>query len=747
MACSTQPVFVSKASCKLLVASLEMVFSTKAVFLLLVFSSALCQASSNGDTVTDRIKHGIEDVTNTAENLRLAAERIDLPNAPQEAITIARGFAEIIAKLGHGIEKMNSEASDAVSDADAKLVVKWLRQFVKTHKALLNVVIHKEDLSTMILSSETVRISLLSLEVVMNSFSHDLIALIPTQRSAAEKQFAELQSTLNDALNTYGLGSTESDAALAATTEKIVEGFKVVTDMSNKLRIATENINVFNAAQQGIVIAQGFTTIIGKISEGIVRVDRVTSGPLADIDAQLVVDVLTTFVRVHQNLLNVVIGKHGLIAMVPFFEPIRVTLVQLEIVIDRLALDLIALIPTQKPAATRQFQLLDDTLQKAINTYSVTLTSAESDAALAATTEKIVEGFKVVTDMSNKLRIATENINVFNAAQQGIVIAQGFTTIIGKISEGIVRVDRVTSGPLADIDAQLVVDVLTTFVRVHQNLLNVVIGKHGLIAMVPFFEPIRVTLVQLEIVIDRLALDLIALIPTQKPAATRQFQLLDDTLQKAINTYSVTLTLAESDAALAATTEKIVEGFKVVTDMSNKLRIATENINVFNAAQQGIVIAQGFTTIIGKISEGIVRVDRVTSGPLADIDAQLVVDVLTTFVRVHQNLLNVVIGKHGLIAMVPFFEPIRVTLVQLEIVIDRLALDLIALIPTQKPAATRQFQLLDDTLQKAIKTYSVTLASKSATQKANPIMQKIQQGLVTVTGISDKVIEEMVGKY
>ncbi|OAE24857.1 hypothetical protein AXG93_4242s1290 [Marchantia polymorpha subsp. ruderalis] len=351
------------ASTAATVASLEMVFSTKAVFLLLVFSSALCQASSNGDTVTDRIKHGIEDVTNTAENLRLAAERIDLPNAPQEAITIARGFAEIIAKLGHGIEKMNSEASDAVSDADAKLVVKWLRQFVKTHKALLNVVIHKEDLSTMILSSETVRISLLSLEVVMNSFSHDLIALIPTQRSAAEKQFAELQSTLNDALNTYGLGSTESDAALAATTEKIVEGFKVVTDM----------------------------------------VDRVTSGPLADIDAQLVVDVLTTFVRVHQNLLNVVIGKHGLIAMVPFFEPIRVTLVQLEIVIDRLALDLIALIPTQKPAATRQFQLLDDTLQKAIKTYSVTLASKSATQKANPIMQKIQQGLVTVTGISDKV--------------------------------------------------------------------------------------------------------------------------------------------------------------------------------------------------------------------------------------------------------------------------------------------------------------------------------------------------------
>ncbi|KAG6552786.1 hypothetical protein Mapa_005734 [Marchantia paleacea] len=276
MACSTKPVFVSKAP----FASLEMVFSTKAVFLLLLFSLALCQASSNGLTVTDRMKHGFEDVTNTAENLRIAAEKIDLFNAPQKGITIARGFAAIIAKIGHGIEKMNSEASGTLPDADAKLVVEFLRQFVKTHQALLNVVIHKRDLSTMILSSEPIRISLVSLEVVIGRFSFDLIARIPTQRPAAEKQFADLQETLNDALNTYSLGSTESDAALAATTEKIVEGFKIVTDMSNNLRIATEKINVFNAAEQGIVIAQGFTTIISKISEGIVRVDRVTSGPL-----------------------------------------------------------------------------------------------------------------------------------------------------------------------------------------------------------------------------------------------------------------------------------------------------------------------------------------------------------------------------------------------------------------------------------------------------------------------------------
>ncbi|PTQ35235.1 hypothetical protein MARPO_0073s0099 [Marchantia polymorpha] len=128
----------------------------------------------------------------------------------------------------------------------------------------------------------------------------------------------------------------ESDAALTATREKIVEGLKTVTDMSDQLRVATQKINIFNAPQQGAVIASGFATIIQKVSEGIVRVDRVTSGPLPDADAQLVVDALTTFVQVHQALLNVVIGKHGILTMIPFFEPIRMSLVSLEAVIDRL---------------------------------------------------------------------------------------------------------------------------------------------------------------------------------------------------------------------------------------------------------------------------------------------------------------------------------------------------------------------------------------------------------------------------
>ncbi|BFI12278.1 hypothetical protein MPTK1_4g06550 [Marchantia polymorpha subsp. ruderalis] len=722
---------------------LRMAFSRKAVIMLLLTTLAFrhSQASSKGATITERIQHGFTEVTTTAEKLKISAEKIDIFSAPQQGIIIAQGLAAITEKVGHGIEKMTHETLPALPNADAEDVVDSLKEFVKAHQAMLRVLMEKNELPSIIASFDHIKMTLVNMEVAFELFAFDLIALIPTQRREAEKQFADLHDILKDTLTKYSVPfrSAESDAALTATTEKIIEGLKTVTEMSDQLRVATNKINIFNAPQQGAVIASGFATIIQKVSEGIVRVDRVTSGPLPDADAQLVVDALTTFVQVHQALLNVVIGKHGILTMIPFFEPIRMALVSLEAVIDRLAFDLIALIPTQKSSATIQFQKLDVTLKDAEDTYSFPLTSAESDAALTATTEKIVEGLKTVTDMSDQLRVATQKINIFNAPQQGAVIASGFATIIQKVSEGIVRVDRVTSGPLPDADAQLVVDALTTFVQVHQALLNVVIGKHGILTMIPFFEPIRMALVSLEAVIDRLAFDLIALIPTQKSSATIQFQKLDVTLKDAEDTYSFPLASAESDAALTATTEKIVEGLKTVTDMSDQLRVATQKINIFNAPQQGAVIASGFATIIQKVSEGIIRVDRVTSGPLPDADAQLVVDALTTFVQVHQALLNVVIGKHGIITMIPFFEPIRYALVSLEAVIDRLAFDLIALIPTQKSSATIQFQKLDVTLKDAEDTYSFPLASAESDAALTATTEKIVEGLKTVTDMSDQL--------
>ncbi|KAG0558427.1 hypothetical protein KC19_10G027400 [Ceratodon purpureus] len=504
--------------------------------------------------------------------------------------------------------------------------------------------------------------------------------------------------------------------------ERVQQAFKEITTLSDNLRIATLKITIFNAAQQGFVIAQGFTGIITKIAEYTAHIPDPSSNPspFEDADAKLVVESLTTFVQVHQALLNVVIGKHGLLTLAPFFEPIRISLVSLEAVVDTFAFKLIAMIPTQKPAADDQFGKLSVTVSKAIDTYKTPFSSGATLSADPTPRERVQQAFKEITTLSDNLRIATLKINIFNAGQQGFVIAQGFTGIITKIAEYTAHIPDPSSNPspFDDADAKLVVESLTTFVQVHQALLNVVIGKHGLLTLAPFFEPIRIALVSLEAVVDTFAFKLIAMIPTQKPAADNQFGKLSETVSKAIDTYKTPFNSGAILSADPSPRERVQQAFKEITTLSDNLRMATLKINIFNAGQQGFVIAQGFTGIITKIAEYTAHIPDPSSNPspFDDADAKLVVESLTTFVQVHQALLNVVIGKHGLLTLVPFFEPIRISLVSLEAVVDTFAYKLIAMIPTQKPAATKQFDSLGVTVQLAINTYETPFIQLSSSK-------------------------------
>jgi hypothetical protein len=329
--------------------------------------------------------------------------------------------------------------------------------------------------------------------------------------------------------------------------ERIQKALAEITTLSDNLRVETQKITLFNAGQQGIVITQGFATIIVKITEYTARIAGTAYGynptPFPDADAKLVVQSLTTFVEVHQALLNVVIGKHGLATMFPFFEPIRISLVNLEIVVDTFAFYLIDLIPTQKPAATEELGKLSITLKDAQNTYSLSLVTSGMVMEDKPLVQTIQEAFKEITGLSDTLRQETAQITIFNAPQQGFKIALGFSGIITKIAETSAKLapggeSLGKLSPLGDDDAKLVVQSLTTFVHVHQALLNVVIGKHGLLTMIPFFEPIRLALVQLEVVVDTFAFYLIDLIPTQKPAADAQIASLSVTIDDAKNVYS-----------------------------------------------------------------------------------------------------------------------------------------------------------------------------------------------------------------
>lgn len=74
--------------------------------------------------------------------------------------------------------------------------------------------------------------------------------------------------------------------------------------------------------------------------------------------------------QVHQELLSTVIGKHGLLSLTPFTQPIAQVLRTLEGGVDTIAFDIINEVPTCAQDATQNKNSLDSTLTDAINTYS-----------------------------------------------------------------------------------------------------------------------------------------------------------------------------------------------------------------------------------------------------------------------------------------------------------------------------------------------------------------------------------------
>ncbi|KAJ2998554.1 hypothetical protein NUW54_g4377 [Trametes sanguinea] len=99
------------------------------------------------------------------------------------------------------------------------------------------------------------------------------------------------------------------------------------------------------------------------------QVHQDPSEVLDEQGAKAVVVALTTFVEVHQALLNVVIGKHSIASRLFFTAPVAAVLRSLEAAIDALAFALIGLIPTEKDHANAQFALLAVTLDDAEDTY------------------------------------------------------------------------------------------------------------------------------------------------------------------------------------------------------------------------------------------------------------------------------------------------------------------------------------------------------------------------------------------
>lgn len=165
-------------------------------------------------------------------------------------------------------------------------------------------------------------------------------------------------------------GVTGAVADDPTPVERIQTALEEVTTLSDNLRKVVVGTTIFNVAGQAPLIVQGFGGIVDKITQINAQFDSLAAAkklsPLSDDDAKLVVESLTTFVKVHQALLSAVIGKKFVLASFAWLDPIRLALVNLESVIDTFAFDLIGIIPTQAPAANAQFSSLSVTLSQAI---------------------------------------------------------------------------------------------------------------------------------------------------------------------------------------------------------------------------------------------------------------------------------------------------------------------------------------------------------------------------------------------
>ncbi|KAI0806796.1 hypothetical protein C8Q74DRAFT_1212931 [Fomes fomentarius] len=158
------------------------------------------------------------------------------------------------------------------------------------------------------------------------------------------------------------------NAFAALTGDQVVGAINAVADQSSNVADAIRPLNAVNFPIQGGIIAQGLGNLTNTVAQDNALFDP-NQAPFDDPTAQTVVDALVDFVAIHQALLNVIIGKSSLAAQFGFTAPIAAALRAIEAQVDTLALNLIALIPTQEPAADAQFAALDGTFDDANTAY------------------------------------------------------------------------------------------------------------------------------------------------------------------------------------------------------------------------------------------------------------------------------------------------------------------------------------------------------------------------------------------
>jgi len=140
---------------------------------------------------------------------------------------------------------------------------------------------------------------------------------------------------------------------------------------------------------------------------------------------------------------------------------------------------------------------------------------------------------------------------------------------------------------------------------------------------------------------------------------------------------SVVAAIALTVPVMAQTTPaQVVDNIRMLTQKSQALQAPAQSINIINGPL--ILIGQGpfpqiivgFTDIVTTTTTALAQMNGMAPVP-AGAQSDAIFDAFREFVRVHQVLLNILIGKAGLFSTVPFIgQPIAAVLRQIENVVD-----------------------------------------------------------------------------
>ncbi|GKT46347.1 uncharacterized protein ColSpa_06528 [Colletotrichum spaethianum] len=166
-----------------------------------------------------------------------------------------------------------------------------------------------------------------------------------------------------------------SSVLSAATPAEVVQNIRTLTQKSQALQAPAQSINIVSGPL--ILIGQGpfppiiagFTDIVVTTTTAIASMQGMSPVP-AGSPSDDIFNAFREFVRVHQVLLNILIGKAGLFQTVPFIgQPVAQVLRQVESVVDTVAFGLIDAVQSRADDLRGQASQLTMTISKAVDSY------------------------------------------------------------------------------------------------------------------------------------------------------------------------------------------------------------------------------------------------------------------------------------------------------------------------------------------------------------------------------------------